>query len=356
MRNHAIDFFRGIIAIQVVMIHTVFHSGATYVPESIQGLALLFDVPIFLIISGMTYSLHEGFGRKIKEILNIIYKWTIFVILCFVFLFIFDREHTFLRYIPSWIVFNPPAKDISKYVTILKSSLWFMTPFIQSSLICAGILYLINNFSDKDKRLKMIVMTLWLLVFLLLAANNGVSYFSLDAKAIAFSIFFLIGYLSMFYHFKDFKSFLLVETITIFCFYLIMHFNGYGIADMSLLKSKMSYMYVLYSLISIFLIIYLKDRFKYDKNVFKPINFVGKNALYLYFSQGISSSLLYFIVPKVTINNLYIKIIVMFIINLGMALIIFFSLLFVYKLIDLVSTKIKDKKEIYNMHILKRVR
>lgn len=46
-RNIAIDFFRGIVIINIVFIHTTFCSGLFYVPSYIRNLSLLIDVPIF---------------------------------------------------------------------------------------------------------------------------------------------------------------------------------------------------------------------------------------------------------------------------------------------------------------------
>ncbi len=144
MRNHAIDFLRGLIAIHIIMIHTVFHSGSMYLDNSIQCWFLLFDVPIFLVISGMTYSFHSSPRKKLKEILTFLFKWAIFVFCCFGYLFIIDKSNISLKDIPSWLVFRPQTN--SGYITGIINSLWFMAPFINASIICSIIIYSIKKF------------------------------------------------------------------------------------------------------------------------------------------------------------------------------------------------------------------
>lgn len=53
MRDDALDILRGICAISIVLIHTTFWSGGSYVPQAVQSLSLLIDVPAFFFIAGM---------------------------------------------------------------------------------------------------------------------------------------------------------------------------------------------------------------------------------------------------------------------------------------------------------------
>ncbi len=137
MRNKTIDFLRGVIAIHIVMLHTVFHSGESYVPDNVQGWFLLFDVPIFLVISGMILSFNESPRKKMKEILTILFKWGIFVIFCYVYLsiigYIKGKKYISIIDIPSLFVFKP-SSNING-ISVLSSSLWFMKPFIISTIL-----------------------------------------------------------------------------------------------------------------------------------------------------------------------------------------------------------------------------
>ena len=133
----------------------------------------------------------------------------------------------------------------------------------------------------------------------------------MSLNTIFYCIFYLLGYLSMKCKFTNIKSFIFVEAIVISLFIIALHYNNLQIADLQILKSEGSYIYVLASLISCLLVIYLKDKIKCDSLIFKPINFIGKNALYLFFSQGLSSSTFFII------------------------------LMLVYKLVDIIINKLK---------------
>ncbi len=159
----------------------------------------------------------------------------------------------------------------------------------------------------------------------------------------------------MYYTFKNFKSFMFVEILTIVISCLLFKYNNVNITDMQRLKSEVSYIYVFTSLIGTFFFIYLKDRFKFDHELLKPIRFIGKNALYLYFAQGLSSSLMYGVVRRLTINNIYVKLLAMFFIHLATALIIFIGLMFIYKLVDIVIEKIKAIKFLKISNILQKI-
>lgn len=345
MRDESIDFFRGLIAIHIIMIHTLFHSGVLYVPYSISCWSLFFDIPIFMVLSGMTYHYHEGVLNKIKEFIKILYKWCLFVFLCFGFLLIVDKNSVYIKDIVSWLVFKPVTN--SKYIIGVKYSLWFMIYFLQSSLFCSILISLIKKFlNDKEKQLIAIKYAIGILGFMLVSINVGISYFGLEPQFIAYALFFLVGYLSMNYKFTSFKKFIFSIFIIVLILCFLMHYNGIGIAALQDLKMlKMNYIYVIASFISIFCVIYLKSRYSFKNKIMKPIKFIGKNTIYLYFAQGISSSLLYYFVYKISLNNLYLKILVMFGINLVMSMLIFCLLLFFYKMVDIIVSKCKFLNE-----------
>ena len=56
-RDHYVDFVRGLCALSVVFIHTVFWSGYSYVPEYVRNLSLMFDVPVFFFLAGCSFSI-----------------------------------------------------------------------------------------------------------------------------------------------------------------------------------------------------------------------------------------------------------------------------------------------------------
>ena len=95
--------------------------------------------------------------------------------------------------------------------------------------------------------------------------------------------------------------------------YVGLNNNTLGLDQIQTYKSGSDIRYLLYSCFSLLIVFFMKDRLKINfKNIFA---FIGRNALLFYFAQGISSSILYLILPKITINIWFVKLIVMFIIN-----------------------------------------
>ena len=339
-RVNSIDFFRGIAALSVIMIHTVFHSGNSYVPANIQGWFLLIDIPIFIYLSGLLFAYNESSRKKLIEIGNLIKKWFIFCVICYIYLMIVDKGNIYYRDFVSWLVFNPITNSI--YTISLKSSLSFMHYYIIAGIVCSVVIYFIKSGSKENEYYKNVFYVLLFMIFMLLTVNvNSGDYFSMNSTGIGYCIFFLIGFLSYKYKFKNLKQYLITMIVLNIIIFEVFHVNGYTMARLQNLKSVMNYTYVLVSLNSIFTIIFLKDRLKCKGLVFKPINFIGKNAFYMYFAQGINSSLLYLIVPKISMESLALKIITMFLINLSMASLIFIILVLFYKTVDKIINKIE---------------
>jgi len=70
-RDHYIDFLRGIAVISVVLIHTCFWSGASYVPEIVQTFSLAIDVPLFFFLLGWASTYVDSFEKSIYSLMNV---------------------------------------------------------------------------------------------------------------------------------------------------------------------------------------------------------------------------------------------------------------------------------------------
>ena len=67
-RDLYIDYAKGLATLSIVFIHTVFWSGQFYVSNEMRIFSLLFDVPIFFALSGLTSSgnIDKTFRRLVK--------------------------------------------------------------------------------------------------------------------------------------------------------------------------------------------------------------------------------------------------------------------------------------------------
>jgi hypothetical protein len=77
--------------------------------------------------------------------------------------------------------------------------------------------------------------------------------------------------------------------------------------------------YIVWSLLSLVTIFVLYNRLKITKDNF--INYIGKNAIFYYFAQGMSSSVVYFLIPPLKDNvNTWVLMILIYVLNVGLAI------------------------------------
>ena len=97
-RDLYIDYAKGLATLSIVFIHTVFWSGQFYVSNEMRIFSLLFDVPIFFALSGLTSSgnIDKTFRRLVKlQITYMIFVTGLFFFDSFFKVFLqsfFDKE------------------------------------------------------------------------------------------------------------------------------------------------------------------------------------------------------------------------------------------------------------------------
>ena len=327
-RNNSIDFFRGIAFLAIILIHTAFWSGSGYLELWFRCLFLLVDVPLFMFISGISYNYVISVGKNIKGILKQWNKWIFFILFYILAYLIFFRSEFRNQNILEWFFYNVPGEGPFK---VLGGSLWFVGMYIKVSIICSIIIYFLEK--AKYIEIKHIIFLL-----LLISITN---YVYIDPYITIYAIIYLLGYYAHTNKIESVKKLLIYELIAIIGTVGLFYFTGYGIADLQTLKFPPTVYYLAASMPSILLVWYLKDKVKIgDKN---PINYLGKNAIFFYYAQGISSSLLYFIMPYITIGKGTIKFAVMALINAIMAIVIGFALNELYQLCYKYLKSYKDK-------------
>lgn len=77
-RNHLIDVLRGITAINIIIIHTVWWSGIGYIPDWVRNIVLLLDVPMFFFLAGWSSSFTKAI-HTFKGLLENQKKWLFYV-------------------------------------------------------------------------------------------------------------------------------------------------------------------------------------------------------------------------------------------------------------------------------------
>lgn len=217
------------------------------------------------------------------EIIELLKKWLFFGLFCFLYLFLFDKENLFYKDIFPWLIMKVESQ--SDLLISLDASMYFFIYYIQVSIVISSLLYFVKKFIfSKEMYNKVVFYFLLMLFFVLISINYSIPYFGLSSYFVAYSIFYIIGYLSMEYNFTSIKSFIAFEALLLFIILFAFHFYGYEISDLQSLKMSMNFLYPLISLPSLFLVIYLRDKAKYGNKLCRLINFIGKDALFMFFA------------------------------------------------------------------------
>lgn len=333
-RNNNIDFLRGLATISIIIIHTAWWSGEGYLPRWFSSLTLLVDVPVFMFLAGLSFNYVNSIIKNIKGIIGQWKKWLYFLVFFTIILLVFFKSHINLSEVISWLAYT--FKE-PKELPIVAGSIWFMKMYIAVSVICSIIICSVNYYLKKDayKTLTKIILPFTLMLFLYVSAQNG-SMVRLQYITF-YSFIYLLGYISHEKKITSSKKLIILETSNILILLLTFYFLNIGINSIQNIKFPPSVPYLIFSNLSIMLTWYLKDKLKIIDN--NKINYIGKNAIFYYFAQGISSSLLYVIIARFPLHNSIIKFICMLVTNFVLATII---AIFLEKSYAYVTSKLKN--------------
>lgn len=138
-RDYFIDNVRGMATLSVIFIHTVFWSGAFYVPNYMRVISLFFDVPVFFLLTGFVFK-STGKIDSLRQSVKII---------CYFFTFTLVMNIITLRLDASQLIgaltFN--SANIPAF-PVVNGSYWFVPMYISSAIISHA---LINSFGKKSK-------------------------------------------------------------------------------------------------------------------------------------------------------------------------------------------------------------
>lgn len=308
-RDLYIDQVKGLAMLGVTFIHTVFYSGIEYVPDYMRSLSLLFDIPVFFMLSGMTSSgnIERTTQRLIKLYFNIILLVTL--IWSVEYLVYKDKSLVLLLNL-----FTFSIENFALRLDVLEGSLWFIKAYIPVCLL--GVM-IIRFFSRKEIVLLCAVLLLGI-IFLF-------DYIQLFNKILIFYLFiFLVGYSCKSIRLE--RKHLLIGLSLLIIALCLTYYKPYIFANLQGNKYPPNAYYLLFSSLSLFAVLYCRGRVKVLKeNVFV---WIGRNSLYVFLAQALSSQLLYNILPhlKEVIPIWYLLLFIMFLINILMAL--FITLIF----------------------------
>ncbi len=336
-RDLYIDFAKGLATLSIVFIHTAFWSGQYYIPTEIRVLSLLFDVPLFYALSGITS------GNNIEKTFYRLLKLQITYMIFVTFLFFLDWFIKFLglnlfglsamqdffstfgsKYVPVNISPDPQWHNLGNWYLhqytnadtfpVVMGSFWYLKVYFILAVfgvlilkffpkhinwfiaLCFGLTLMFNVLPQYYPSGQVGYVALYLGIFLLAHKIRG-KKLSIQLLAVLYSVFFII--------------------------LIILYWNNGIEVFLKMNKNKFppKLLYIFWSSFSLITLFALYNRLKINKENF--FTYVGRNAIFFYFAQGMSSSLIYFIVIYLE-DSLpwYILMLVIYAINVVLAVII----------------------------------
>lgn len=309
-RDLYIDFAKGFATLAIIFIHTVFWSGQFYIPTEWRVLSLLIDVPLFYALSGLTSG--ANVEKTLYRLLKLQITYMIFVTLLFFLDYFFkvfglnafglqwmqDFYQTFgSKYAPQSISDVPQWQNLGNWYLhqytnadtfpVVMGSFWYLKVYF--ILTVFGVLIL--KFFPKH-----IVWFIALCFGLTLIFNILPQYYPNG------QVGYVAFYLGLFLVANQLKGkkipgkFIPVLYGILFLIFAVLFWNFGKDFFMTMNKAKFppKLLYIFWSCFSLVTLFVLYNRLKINKE--NLLTYVGKNAIFFYFSQGMSSSLIYFIV------------------------------------------------------------
>ncbi|ASK31098.1 acyltransferase [Chryseobacterium sp. T16E-39] len=336
-RDLYIDFAKGLATLSIIFIHTAFWSGQFYIPAEVRVFSLVFDVALFYALSGITSgsNIEKTFYRLLKlQITYMIFVTFLFFLDYFFKVFglnFFSMEwlqkfySTFgSKYATTNISTEPQWQNLGNWYLhqytnadtfpVVMGSFWYLKVYF--ILTVFGVLVLrffpkhINWFIGLC-----IALTLIFNIFPWLYPSGQVGY-----VAFYFAVFLIANKMKG----RKIPSKMIPVLYALVGILLVWMFSYYG-SDIFYKINKNKFPpqipYIIWTLFSLVTLFVFYNRLKIIKENF--ITYIGKNAIFFYFAQGISSSLVYFLVVNLNEKmSWWILMILIYIINIILATVI----------------------------------
>lgn len=311
-RNHYIDVLKGIAIISVVLIHTAFHSGNSYVPRWFANFTLLFEVPVFFFLAGWSYSYSKGNRSYFQGLILTQIKYMIFMVLIYLSILVADilqksNNHVTLTTLCRWFFHTYSSTAPFQGVS---SSLWFFRVYFFVSMLGAMTITLL-----KPNARKTVTVLCFLAIFIItfFAPQIGKIHIGIELSYVFFYLFFYLLGFSLKDKQISLKQFVLLIAAVFLSLIAIWKVKAIDVTALQAHKFPPNFIFLLWSLFGIFFILLFKKRFLSCKPNF--LSNIGQNSMYIFLAQGIGSSVLFWLSKYFTMPWYY-KVWIMFGINL----------------------------------------
>lgn len=336
-RDLYIDFAKGLATLSIIFIHTAFWSGQFYILPEVRVFSLVFDVALFYTLSGITSG--NNIEKTFYRLLKLQVTYMIFVTFLF-FLDYFFKVFGLTFFSLEWLQ-NFYSTFGSKYTATHVSAIpqwqnlgnWYLHeytnadtfPVVMGSFWYLKVYYiltvlgvLILKFFPKHVNWFLglcVTLTLLFNLFPHLYPTGQVGYVAFYMSV------FLIGNRMRGKKIPTKMIPILYGVVAIALGWMFWYYGSEIFYKINKQKFPPKLPYIIWSLFSLTTLFVFYNRLKISKE--SIITYIGKNAIFFYFAQGISSSLVYFlVVPLKEHLPWYILMIIIYIINIILAFII----------------------------------
>jgi hypothetical protein len=254
-----------------------------------RDISLLWDVPVFFFLSGMTSS--GNIRKTIKRLISLQISYMIFITAVFLVCGIYNNELN-PKLLLHWYCHNyRPSPPLD----VVMGSMWFMRTYIATVFFGAVILHYV----PAKHRGAFVLLLLSVIVLLSAGRIESVSE-SLGVPSVFRQVVF---YLTVFLIGHQCKNVVIKSPLALFGGYVLPFlllgaaFCWYGnMPHIQGLKFPPHILYLVISSLSLFTVIVLRNsNFVIPKTRFLSsfLAGVGKNSIFYYFAQGIAASFLF---------------------------------------------------------------
>lgn len=336
-RDNTLDLLRGLAALNIILIHTVFWSGEAYVPTAIRSAALVVDVPLFFFLSGWSLSYVRSLKKSLLSLLSTYLKYLVFLASYWAMLL-------GLRAAFGWndgltlenLLANLRFRGIQNTaLPVVMGSIWFMRVYYLVIPVGALVRWAAFRLSGGEKRLLNLLLggalaaDLFGLVFIW--QGRTVPWLPPDVQFYFYLAFVLLGLLCRETSVSRLSWALGMIGMDAVLMLLAARRFGLDWKNMQEMKFPPNVVYFFFSLISIAAALWLKGR-RLSLSPGNPLCRIGRSALLFYFCQGIGASVLMKLMPRVELVW-YLKLPLACCVNLAVTLVLVVLLAGLYKLV-----------------------
>jgi len=308
-RSTYIDFFRGVMMLSVIHIHTLYWSLAKFTPDSLRHAAYLLDIPVFFFISGYlfkTASFPVSVRAALKQFLRLYLHYVIISFLVAAGILLWIRIDGGISPAGIWeslsSIFKVKLKgELWRVLKMYDGNLWYIRTYFLLLLLSPLLVGL-----PLFRRAKIpLILFLFVVYALTLHAYKGHKFIWEDWSQILFyALFFVLGAI---YRAGE-KDFGLKEAayslgINLLLAGLVFHLDG-NTLKMTPYKFPPNYQYLIYTMLLVHVFILARPYWGQPKSAaIKPLVWAGRNSYVLYLFQGAVCSIPIYFVHQLGTDN-----------------------------------------------------